>query len=92
MSQLTSAMETGSFKTDIGIDNTDGVEAIDIIKGYLTRMPALRSLVMVVKAFLSQRELNSAITFGLNSYCVICMAISFLQVRHPLPYHCTFGR
>jgi non-canonical poly(A) RNA polymerase PAPD5/7 len=44
-------------------------------------MPALRPLVLVMKCFLKQRKLHSAASSGLSSYALICMAISYLQVR-----------
>jgi non-canonical poly(A) RNA polymerase PAPD5/7 len=61
------------------------VIAVDVINGHLSRMPALRPLVLIVKAFLAQKDLNCAAKSGLSSYALICMAISFLQVRIPLP-------
>ncbi|GAA6061089.1 hypothetical protein JCM10212_006290 [Sporobolomyces blumeae] len=41
-----------------------------------------RSLVLLVKAFLSQRAMNEVFTGGLGSYSIICLVISFLQL-HP---------
>ncbi|GAA5986050.1 hypothetical protein JCM10908_006385 [Rhodotorula pacifica] len=41
-----------------------------------------RSLVLLVKAFLSQRGMNEVFTGGLGSYSIICMVVSFLQL-HP---------
>jgi non-canonical poly(A) RNA polymerase PAPD5/7 len=76
-------LSTGNIKVDIGINNVDGLLALDIINEYLSTIPALRPLVMVVKAFLAQKNLNSAATSGLSSYALICMAISFVQVRKP---------
>lgn len=40
-----------------------------------------RSLVLLVKAFLGQRGMNEVFTGGLGSYSIICLVISFLQVR-----------
>ena len=40
-----------------------------------------RSLVMLVKAFLNQRGMNEVFTGGLGSYSIICLVVSFLQVR-----------
>ncbi|KAJ7360862.1 Nucleotidyltransferase [Mycena albidolilacea] len=73
--------EYGSFNVDIGINNTDGPQAIAVVNEYLSKMPALRPLILTVKAFLSQRNLNSAAHSGLGSYAVICMCISFLQLN-----------
>lgn len=45
-----------------------------------------RSMVLLVKAFLAQRGMNEVFTGGLGSYSIICMVISFLQVRRaPFP-------
>ena len=49
-------------------------------------MPALQPLILVIKGFLSQRGLNNAAESGLSSYALICMCISFLQVRLPCFY------
>ncbi|KAJ7731206.1 hypothetical protein B0H16DRAFT_204000 [Mycena metata] len=73
--------EYGSFSVDIGINNTDGPRAIEVVNGYLSTMPALRPLILIVKGFLSQRKLNNAAHGGLGSYAVTCMCISFLQLN-----------
>lgn len=39
-------------------------------------------LVLVLKQFLLQRDLNEVFTGGIGSYSVFLMAVSFLQVRH----------
>ena len=69
------------MKFDICINSDSGLTAIPLIKQYLDTMPALRPLIMTVKAFLAARGLNSAATGGLGSYSVTLLAISFLQVR-----------
>jgi non-canonical poly(A) RNA polymerase PAPD5/7 len=43
---------------------------------------ALRSLVLITKAFLAQRGMNEVYTGGLGSYSIVCLAVSFLQM-HP---------
>ncbi|KAI0066580.1 Nucleotidyltransferase, partial [Artomyces pyxidatus] len=73
--------ETGSFNVDITINGTEGVQAIDIVKDYLQRMPALRPLILVAKALLQQHNLHSAATSGLSSYATTCMVVSFLQLN-----------
>ncbi|KAJ7439957.1 hypothetical protein FB451DRAFT_1301119 [Mycena latifolia] len=73
--------EYGSFSVDIGINNTDGPRAIEVVNGYLATMPALRPLILIVKGFLAQRSLNNAAYGGLGSYAVTCMCISFLQLN-----------
>lgn len=73
--------DIGHFNVDITVNGKDGVATIALVKQYLKAMPALQTLVLVVKALLEQHGLHSAQTSGLSSYCVICMVISFLQVR-----------
>lgn len=71
---------TGHFNVDITVNGKDGVPTIALVKQYLKTMPALKPLVLLIKALLEQHGLHSAQTSGLSSYCVICMVISFLQV------------
>ena len=81
----------GRFKVDISINQENGLVSGQIISGFLKDMvsgvdgresKALRSLVMITKAFLSQRSMNEVYTGGLGSYSVVCLAVSFLQM-HP---------
>ena len=67
---------------DISLNQTNGVSAAKILNQYLDILPGSRQLIMVVKAFLSQRSMNEVYTGGLGSYAVICLVISFLQVRY----------
>lgn len=72
----------GGIPVDISLNQTTGVSAIPVINRYLEHFPALRPLIMVVKAFLNQRGMNEVYKGGLGSYSIICLAISFLQM-HP---------
>ncbi|KAI0693342.1 hypothetical protein BC835DRAFT_1406809 [Cytidiella melzeri] len=72
----------GRFSVDISINQTNGVKAGNMINRFLKELPALRGLVLVTKAFLSQRKMNEVYTGGLGSYSIVCLAISFLQ-QHP---------
>lgn len=48
-------------------------------------MPTLPYLVLVLKQFLLQRDLNEVFTGGISSYSLILLTVSFLQVKvHPL--------
>lgn len=78
--QLHTIPKLGSYKVDLSMNNNDGIQLTSVIKQYVESMPALRPLVMVLKALLSQKELNSPATSGLASYSLTCMVISFLQV------------
>lgn len=47
----------------------------------LQKFSLLPYLILVLKQFLLQRDLNEVFTGGISSYSLILMAISFLQVR-----------
>ncbi|KAL8607512.1 hypothetical protein ACOMHN_004481 [Nucella lapillus] len=49
---------------------------------FLQDYPALKYLVVVLKQFLLQRDLNEVFTGGISSYSLTLLAISFLQL-HP---------
>lgn len=80
----------GRFNVDISINQANGVVGGEMVIGFLRDMHgnggkgsmALRSLVMIAKAFLSQRSMNEVYTGGLGSYSIVCLAVSFLQM-HP---------
>lgn len=76
----------GRFNVDISINQESGLLAGNIINSFMKDMVgcelALRSLIMITKAFLAQRSMNEVFTGGLGSYSIVCMAISFLQM-HP---------
>ncbi|KAG6335160.1 hypothetical protein ID866_3922 [Astraeus odoratus] len=76
----------GRLNVDISVNQGNGVTAGKVINSFLQNMRgcgfALRSLVLVVKAFLNQRGMNEVFTGGLGSYSIVCLAISFLQM-HP---------
>jgi DNA polymerase sigma len=72
----------GLFPVDISINQENGLQAGRVVSGFLSEMPALRALVLVAKAFLSQRSMNEVFSGGLGSYGIVCLAVSFLQM-HP---------
>ncbi|KAH9926426.1 uncharacterized protein B0H18DRAFT_1006042 [Fomitopsis serialis] len=76
------APELGSFKCDINISSVSGTKSVLFIAEYMSSMPALRPIILVVKAYLHRIQLGSAAFAGLNSYGVILLVISFLQ-RNP---------
>jgi len=72
----------GNLSVDISINHITGVFAGQMILGLLKELPALRALVLIIKAFLGQRSMNEVYTGGLGSYSIVCLAVSFLQM-HP---------
>ncbi|XP_039764496.1 non-canonical poly(A) RNA polymerase protein Trf4-1-like [Pararge aegeria] len=71
-------------KVDISFNMSSGVKSAELIKQFKDKYPVLSRLVMVLKQFLLQRDLNEVFTGGISSYSLILMCISFLQL-HPRP-------
>ncbi|KAM6498859.1 Nucleotidyltransferase [Amanita muscaria] len=88
--KFTALSEYGSFGVDISINNTTGLQAVNVVNDYLSKMPALRPLVLAVKALLAKYGLNNPSTGGLGSYAVICMCIFFIKTnpsKRPLSFY-----
>jgi non-canonical poly(A) RNA polymerase PAPD5/7 len=64
----------------MSVNGSEGLLALELVQGYLRNIPALRTLLMVVKGILCQNGLGSATHGGLSSYVTTCMAVSFFQV------------
>ncbi|XP_076855752.1 terminal nucleotidyltransferase 4B [Brachyhypopomus gauderio] len=69
-------------KVDISFNVHSGVKAANLIKGFKKKFPVLPYLVLVLKQFLLQRELNEVFTGGIGSYSLFLMAVSFLQLHY----------
>ncbi|KAG8217937.1 hypothetical protein J3R82DRAFT_6104 [Butyriboletus roseoflavus] len=76
----------GRLNVDISVNQGNGIKAGKIVTCFLQDMRgcgfALRSLIVIAKAFLNQRGMNEVYTGGLGSYSIVCLAVSFLQM-HP---------
>uniref|UniRef100_A0A8C5PYH3 Terminal nucleotidyltransferase 4B n=1 Tax=Leptobrachium leishanense TaxID=445787 RepID=A0A8C5PYH3_9ANUR len=75
---------TDSFtevKVDISFNVQNGVKAAQLIKDFIKKYPVLPYLVLVLKQFLLQRDLNEVFTGGIGSYSLFLMAVSFLQLH-----------
>ncbi|XP_054856625.1 terminal nucleotidyltransferase 4B [Eublepharis macularius] len=82
---------TDSFtevKVDISFNVRNGVKAAHLIGDFIKKYPVLPYLVLVLKQFLLQRDLNEVFTGGIGSYSLFLMAVSFLQL-HPREDACT---
>jgi non-canonical poly(A) RNA polymerase PAPD5/7 len=65
---------------DVCFNQTNGPSNSKIIRKYLNEYWELRPLVMVLKYFLLQRDLNETYSGGIGSYSLVLLVISFLQV------------
>ncbi|XP_030580409.1 terminal nucleotidyltransferase 4B [Archocentrus centrarchus] len=69
-------------KVDISFNVESGVNAACLIKDFKEKYPVLPYLVLVLKQFLLQRDLNEVFTGGIGSYSLFLMAVSFLQLHY----------
>ncbi|XP_011701557.1 PREDICTED: non-canonical poly(A) RNA polymerase PAPD5-like [Wasmannia auropunctata] len=76
------------IKVDISFNMNNGVKSAELINSYKKQYPVLEKLVMVLKQFLLQRDLNEVFTGGISSYSLILMTISFLQLHPRKDIHC----
>ncbi|XP_063801423.1 terminal nucleotidyltransferase 4B isoform X2 [Pseudophryne corroboree] len=75
-------------KVDISFNVQNGVKAAQLIRDFIKKYPVLPFLVLVLKQFLLQRDLNEVFTGGIGSYSLFLMAVSFLQL-HPREDACS---
>ncbi|KAL1115085.1 hypothetical protein AAG570_007116 [Ranatra chinensis] len=75
---------TSEVKVDISFNMNNGVKSANLIKDYKQKFPVLGKLVLILKQFLLQRDLNEVFHGGISSYSLILMTVSFLQM-HPRP-------
>ncbi|KAJ1455249.1 hypothetical protein M885DRAFT_483838 [Pelagophyceae sp. CCMP2097] len=66
---------------DVSFDVESGLRTGRVIKDFMKQLPALRAVVMVLKYFLNQRELNETYSGGMGSYMTQLLVVSFLQMR-----------
>lgn len=73
--------KTTGIKVDIAFNVTNGLTSAELIQGFLKEFPSLPFLVLVLKQFVYQRDLNEVYTGGIGSYSLILLAVSFLQLQ-----------
>lgn len=74
--------QTTQVKVDISFNQRNGVKSAKLIKEFCKKFPPLPKLVLVLKQYLLQRDLNEVFTGGISSYSLILLVVSFLQL-HP---------
>jgi non-canonical poly(A) RNA polymerase PAPD5/7 len=67
---------------DIGFNHESEGNAAEIIQTYIHTYPFLPKLMLVLKQFLTQRNLNEVFYGGISSYSLVLLLVSFLQL-HP---------
>ena len=71
-----------NVKVDITFNNTSGIHGAEQTNIFLQKYRNAKPLILIIKHFLSQRDLNEVFKGGVSSYGVVLMVLSFLQL-HP---------
>eukprot|EP00775_Hariotina_reticulata_P010713 gene10713-10869_t len=66
---------------DVSWEVKSGPQGAGVVKALLQQWPVMRPLVLVLKVFLTQRELNEVYQGGIGSYSLIIMVAAFLQLH-----------
>ena len=69
-------------KVDVCFNRTSGVEGVKVIVDFIHQFPILPKLVLVLKQFVTQRNLHEVFHGGISSYALVLLIVSFLQL-HP---------
>lgn len=69
-------------KVDISFNQPTGVDSVPLLLHFIQQYPALAKLVLILKQFLTQRQLNEVYYGGISSYSLFLLLVSFLQL-HP---------
>ena len=69
-------------KVDIAFNQMHGIRCVELVSEFKTQYPQLPILLLVIKQFLTQRQLNEVFYGGINSYSLVLMLVSFFQ-HHP---------
>ncbi|GBG32330.1 PolyA RNA polymerase protein 1 [Hondaea fermentalgiana] len=67
------------FEIDICFDKESGISTGQMVRKLVQEMPALRPLVLTIKYFLAQRDINETYRGGIGSHLCLCMIVSMLQ-------------
>ncbi|GMF17502.1 unnamed protein product [Phytophthora lilii] len=76
------------LRVDISIENVQtshGMEASKLVRQYVSDLPRLKPLLMVLRQFLREKALNSAFTGGLSSYAVTLLAVFLMEMQRHQP-------
>ena len=72
-------LNNSPYTADISFDQESGPRTGILIREIMSNVPAVRPLVILIKYFLSQRDLNETYRGGMGSHCCLMTVISMLQ-------------
>ncbi len=64
---------------DISFNKLDGVKQLKEIQKGLEYYPEMKHILMVMKCFLRQRDLNETYTGGIGSFLLFCLILTYLR-------------
>ncbi|GLI63863.1 hypothetical protein VaNZ11_006973 [Volvox africanus] len=74
-------VDYGHLAFDVSFDVANGPQAALLVKEMTTSWPMMRPLILCLKLFLQQRELNEVYTGGIGSYALVTLVAAFLQLH-----------
>lgn len=78
------------FQVDISFSSSvvknNGIRSAELINGYMAEYNCLAKLVLVLKQFLLQRDLNEVFTGGISSYRLVTNTANIEGHRLMIPY------
>ncbi|KAJ3061821.1 hypothetical protein HDU98_002295 [Podochytrium sp. JEL0797] len=72
---------------DICYNVSGGFLAVESVREWVQRVPGLRELVLLVKLYLSSKDLGDVSMGGLGGFSIVCLCLAFLQLRDPTTGH-----
>ena len=72
------------LSVDISFNTVSGQRTADMVKEYMDTFPELRPMVLVLKRWLQQRDLNETYRGGVGSFMLVLMIVRVLQDLHKL--------
>ncbi|ESO03725.1 hypothetical protein HELRODRAFT_79937 [Helobdella robusta] len=72
---------SSNIKVDIAFNTANGLNSADQISKFVSTYPSAKPLILLMKHYLAQRDLNEVYSGGVSSYGLMLMIISFLQLH-----------
>ncbi|ORY49482.1 hypothetical protein BCR33DRAFT_583578 [Rhizoclosmatium globosum] len=73
-----------NMNIDVCYNVLGGYQAVECVKLWVEKVPGLRELVLLVKLFLSTKDLSEVFSGGLGGYSIVSLCLAFLQLRNPI--------
>ena len=64
---------------DLSFNKLDGVNQLKAVQKALDYFPEMKHMLMILKCFLKQRDLNETYTGGIGSFLLFCLILTYLR-------------